>query len=113
MAIDPRLPLPQQPQNTPIHSDFRRLLQRLDTVLRDLLTPDYVTTGNSVVIPNLNTSSTTTLSQAPRYVTMTGLSYAGADVPSSVASLTISGNTVTATRVGSTNKLTVYFNAHY
>ena len=35
--VDPRLPRPWQPQNTPTESDFSRLLRRLDELLRDIL----------------------------------------------------------------------------
>jgi len=35
--VDPRLPRPWQPQNTPTESDFSRLLRRLEELFRDLL----------------------------------------------------------------------------
>lgn len=35
--VDPRLPRPWQPQNTPTESDFSRLLRRLDELFRDIL----------------------------------------------------------------------------
>ena len=36
-VVDPRLPRPWQPQNTPTESDFSRLLRRLDELFRDIL----------------------------------------------------------------------------
>lgn len=35
--VDPRLPRPWQPHNTPTESDFSRLLRRLDELFRDIL----------------------------------------------------------------------------
>jgi len=35
-VIDPRLPIPVEPDNKPIESDFRRLLRRLEELFRDI-----------------------------------------------------------------------------
>lgn len=88
-----------------------RMRRRLDELLRKLMTPKYYEAG-TVFIADTNTTATATLSQAATLVVLTGLENTFVGTPNGtdcIATLTISGSTVTATRQTSQGDLSVAF----
>lgn len=107
MAIDPRLPLPNEERNKPLEGDWMRMRRRLDELLRKLMTPKYYEAGTVTIVAGL-TTGTATLRQGASNVVITGFQ-GGGDYTSVVGTLTVSGTTVSGSRDGILGDLVISF----
>lgn len=107
MAIDPRLPRFATGTPEPVPSYLVRLVNRLEVVLRDLLTPKVYESGTVTIVAGL-TTGTATLRKAASLVVVTGFQ-GGGDYTSSVGALTVSGTTVSGSRDGILGDLVISF----
>lgn len=107
MAIDPRLPIAKEANHLPMESDWRRLIRRLDEILRELMRPKYYEAGTVTIVAGL-TTGTATLRKAASLVVVTGFQ-GGGDYTSVVGTLTVSGTTVSGSRDGILGNLVISF----
>ena len=106
MAIDPRLPIAKEANHLPMESDWRRLIRRLDEILRELMRPKYYEAGTVTIVAGL-TTGTATLRKAASLVVVTG--FQGGGYTSIVGVLSVDGTTVNASRNGTFGDLVISF----
>lgn len=110
MAIDPRLPRFATGAPEPVPSYLVRLVNRLEVVLRDLLTPKYYERGTITIANGVDEGTVTPLFPVSSSTVLAISGFSGGTALDSVtAALVVVGTSIHAVRAGTSGDLVVSY----